>query len=102
MTDDMQRARELLAAEYERDGLKATAATIRSDIPGPPSMHQITALRAIAAALRAAPEGFVLVPVQLTDRMHDAGLFAPLGENSSDFVCASWAAMLAARPQGVK
>ena len=56
MTDDQQRARELLAQEYERDGLKATAATIRSDIPGPPSMHQITALRAITAALRAAPE----------------------------------------------
>lgn len=52
MTDDQQRATELLAAEYERSGLKATAASIRSEIPGPPSMHQKVAIRAITAALR--------------------------------------------------
>ncbi|TDB26821.1 hypothetical protein ATCM_03695 [Stenotrophomonas sp. ATCM1_4] len=56
----------------------------------------------IISALRAASEGFVLVPVELTDEMFNAGLFAPLGESSADFVHGSWAAMLAARPQGVK
>ena len=94
--DDQQRARELLAAEYERDGLKATAARIRSDIPGPPSMHQITALHAITTALRAAPDGFVMVPVELTPQMLEAGTFAPLHLRHI------WAAILAARPQGMK
>lgn len=61
MTDNMQRAREFLAAEYDRSGSSDCAAEIRSgDIDGAQYM------RAITAALRAAPDGFVLVPVEPT------------------------------------
>jgi hypothetical protein len=59
MTDIEQRARELLAAEYERDVLPEQAAYIR----GGGVFADQKALRAIAAALREAPEGFVMVPV---------------------------------------
>lgn len=49
------------------------------------------------AALRAAPEGFVMVPVEPTQEMLDAG-----GVRSDAAKRRMWAAMLAARPQGVK
>lgn len=57
------------------------------------------AREAIDAALRAAPEGFVLVPVEPTEEMKRAGtahVSNPYGLASD-----AWAAMLAARPQGV-
>lgn len=62
-----------------------------------------------AAALRAAPEGFVLVPVEPTEEMVDASLISvPIakrinpGQHLRIYGARAWAAMLAARPQGVK
>lgn len=51
----MQQARELLAAEWERDGYPASARNVReANAP-----EQERALRAIAAALRATPDGLI-------------------------------------------
>lgn len=106
--DDQQRARELLAAEYEKDAPE-------SDIPkrlrdgSAPIMFwsDEVAIRAITAALRAAPEGFVLVPVELTDEMVEAfnrrdELPYPEKNRRAYKAIHCYAAMLAARPQGVK
>ena len=65
MTDNMQRARELLAAEYEKHGRSFTARTILSN-PERVGEDFNRALRAIAAALRLA------VP-EPTDDMVEAG-----------------------------
>ena len=147
MTDDMQRARELLADGYEAIGWPSIAEDVRSGAVGiePHVMHAITAaLRAApeAVALRvamqsleqianapddqgakfnakgalrflqtqpvelhAAPEGFVLVPVEPTQEMLDAG--GPWNtemDEPPDFPALRciWRDMLAARPQGVK
>lgn len=62
MTDDQQRARELLAQEYERDGITHVPDCIRREAMLTEMEHR--AIRAITAALRAAPEGFVMVPVE--------------------------------------
>lgn len=61
MADLTQQARELLAAEYERDGRVGMAALLRE--PHDLVEDDDRSVRAIAAALRAAPEGFVLVPI---------------------------------------
>lgn len=53
------------------------------------------------AALRAAPEGFVMVPVEPTQDMADKG--AGAAEHLMPWEAEDvWRAMLAARPQGVK
>lgn len=61
------------------------------------------------AALRAAPEGFVLVPVEPTEEMIEASLIrVPIakrinpGQHLRIYGARAWDAMLAARPQGVK
>ncbi|WP_313493714.1 hypothetical protein [Stenotrophomonas sp.] len=64
--DDQQRARELLAQEYERDGITHVPDCIRREAMLTEIEHR--AVRAITAALRAAPDGFVLVPVEPTAR----------------------------------
>ena len=72
MTDNMQRARELLAAEYEKHGRSFTARTILSN-PERVGEDFNRALRAIAAALRlAVPEGMVMVPREPTESMVEA------------------------------
>lgn len=52
--DDQQRARELLADEYERDGITHVPDCIRREAMLTEMEHR--AIRAITAALRAAPE----------------------------------------------
>lgn len=87
MADPMQQARELLDAEYKREGLYGT-------VDHTYGAATRAALAAIAAALRAAPEGFVLVPVQTLESIRDS---------STDPVARGFAeGALAARPQGVK
>jgi len=93
MADLMQQARELLAAEYE--GNRSLQARVlhghHDDAPY---------FKAVAAALRAAPEGFVIVPVEPTEEMLRAGW-----RDEGDYgvsVGSIYKAMLAARPQGVK
>ena len=49
------------------------------------------------AALRAAPEGYVLVPVKPTPEM-----LAAVGNGADGLKRRIWRVMLAARPQGVK
>lgn len=52
------------------------------------------------AAVRAAPEGYVLVPAEPTEEMKRAG--TAHASNPYGLARDVWAAMLAARPQGVK
>ena len=77
MTDNMQRAREMLAAEYEKHGRPFTARTILSN-PERVGEDFNRALRAIAAALRSAqvPEGWVLVPREPTAELMAAASIA--------------------------
>ena len=95
--DDQQRARELLAAEYERDGITHVPDCIRHEAMLTEMEHR--AIRAITAALRAAPEGFVVCPEDPTASMIRAVLLFGLTPNQ---VCTIYQSMLAARPQGVK
>lgn len=82
---DQQRARELLKNACERLGANSAVALEQA------------ALDAIAAALRAAPEGFVMVPVKPTPEM-----LAAVGNGADGLKRRIWRGMLAARPQGVK
>lgn len=95
--DDQQRARELLATELERAGgwVAEDADEIRRGVLG---TYDRAAVAAITAALRAAPEGFVVMPTELTDEMvravyplHWFLLGSELREHYSKFV--------ASRPQ---
>ncbi|WP_145974367.1 hypothetical protein [Stenotrophomonas pictorum] len=100
MTDDMQRARELLAAVFNDEGREAFAL---GGADAPVVVTVQGALTAITAALRAAPEGLALVPVDLRTgagyEVWEAGIRV---RNMGGSVEEMWAAMLAARPQGVK
>ena len=77
MTDLDKMARELLAAEYERDRPGSeTAAKLRGNFIGQLRRADVIALAAIRAALLTAPPGYALVPLQeeqWTDQMRDAG-----------------------------
>ena len=110
MSDLMQQARELLAAEYAMAGSTKRADKIIAGFDVAPGTEY--ALCAIAAALRAAPEGFVLVRKEAIDWLN--------GETEEGFECPPdryfrgepprywWRSVfrekagLAARPQGVK
>ena len=101
--DNMQRARELLAAHYDADGRGDIAALIRGGVAG--HIQTRKAEEVIAAALRTAPEGCVLVPVEIARRAEDAlcrftsdeGWCQADMDASDDF-----SALLAARPKGAK
>ncbi|WP_422507166.1 hypothetical protein [Stenotrophomonas sp. GZD-301] len=104
------RARELLAAEYTRDGLHMVAAHLRSGRLNPELgwvRDAERAARAIIAALTP-PEGYVLVPLDPTDAQLDRATWEEVGGHCS--CCTAWAAshsdarrvwaaMLAARPE---
>ncbi|WP_295380354.1 hypothetical protein [uncultured Stenotrophomonas sp.] len=106
-----KRARELLAAEYEKFDLPSTAAGVRE------GAHDLNpSMRAVVAALTP-PEGYVLVPVEPTEDMCGDGAeskpmrpFTPLDEmeafeemtgceQARHVAKLCWAAMLAARPE---
>lgn len=78
MADIEQQARELLAEQYRADGQPVLAHAVEH---GASSPWADTPLRAVAAALRAVPEGFALVdldensilPDTPTERMLDVG-----------------------------
>jgi len=106
------KARELLAAAYENGKFRAYAPEIRSGV----GKQWDEEIAAISAALRAAPEGYVLVPVEPTDTMVGYGAeskpmspFTPLEEmeafeemtgceQARHVAKLCWAAMIAARP----
>lgn len=93
-----QRARELLAAEFEARGLVDAARELRSaDSTASMEPGFAASVAAIIAALTP-PEGFVLVPVEMTEAMQIAG------EKANRWLIRhempeAWAAMLAARPE---
>ncbi|WIA62287.1 hypothetical protein [Stenotrophomonas sp. BIO128-Bstrain] len=88
-----KRARELLAAEYVKEGRAVSA---QETMQG----HDLTAhaeyiaLRAIIAALTP-PEGYVLVPVEPTTEM----LNSPYIDCGPRTAAITWAGMLATRPE---
>lgn len=92
-----KRARELLARAYEADGMVGRAGVIRN-----PSQYMEKpdrrALGCIIAALTP-PEGYVLVPVEPTEDMLQAGY--PRNERIDDTFdrLGAWTDMLAARPE---
>ena len=70
MTDNMQRARELLLERYLSRGHTDESAELRVRHI---ERHEPAAMQAIAAALRlAVPEGFVVVPREPTESMVEA------------------------------
>ncbi|MBA0284447.1 hypothetical protein [Stenotrophomonas maltophilia] len=89
-----KRARELLAAAYEADGMGGRAWEIRN-----PAQYMEKpdrrALGCIIAALTP-PEGYVLVPVEPTD---DMLLAAHRADTTRAPITSRWLAMLAARPE---
>lgn len=88
-----KRARELLAAEYERFDLPGTAAVVRDgEYDLNPSM------RALVAVLTP-PDGYVLVPMVPTKAMVDASVPAASQDQTGRRQRAVWDAMLAARPE---
>lgn len=98
--DDQQRARGLLCQFCDLD---------RSDYYDGLRVNAGEAVEAIAAALRAAPEGFVMVPVEPTEEMIVRATWEEVGGHchsctawpaSHSDARRVWAAMLAARPQG--
>lgn len=102
MSSIEQRARELLAAEYEADGCMQLARMIRSgDVTDPDfgSVKIMRSMRAITAALTP-PEGYVLVPVEPPEAMGDAPRYI-----AGEWSRRSWEAAvddmrwLAARPE---
>ena len=101
MADLMQQARELLAVEYEREGRAYLAHSVRTKH----APSETAAIAAIAAALRAAPEGGVpertMMALATGWRRHAASG----GRGRAVLIqCAESleAAVIAARPQGVK
>jgi len=106
----MRRSRELLAAEYERDGRLGMAALLRG--PHELAADDDRAVRAIAAALRAAPEG-PETHYHCADGIHGTlrrlRRYAKQGDNRNSLqgqtmeeAAAFIEHALAARPQGVK
>lgn len=88
MNEIEKRARELLAAEHKKCDRNTEAELV---LAGDVTALGRISLNAIIAALTP-PEGYVLVPVILTQEMEDAGYPADTAQEG-------WAAMLAARPE---
>lgn len=98
MSDIEKRARELLAAEYEKGQFRAYGPEIRSGGAGSTWDEEV---RAIIAALTP-PEGYVLVPVELPVDMEVAFMEAWVGKRrcvDDPEMQDAWAAALAARPE---
>lgn len=95
MADQMQQAREILAAEI---GAPVTAGSFVGTLPA--AVHADVAIRAISAALRAAPvapNARVTQPLRADESRQEQADAAIYNRGWND--CR--AAMLAARPQGV-
>ncbi len=108
MADPMQQARELLPCPFCGEAAKHTVwgdagynkvECTYCDVCMDYFYHQDDAFEAWnrRAALRAAPDGFVLVPAKPTPEM-----LAAVGNGADGLKRRIWRGMLAARPQGVK
>lgn len=90
VADLMQQAREILAKEFPLSDPRRAALLRGGTVL---DLQYGLALRAVVIALRTAPEGFVLVPVQTLESIRDS---------STDSSARGFAAgALAALPQGV-
>lgn len=87
-----KRARQLWQQQYDREGASKLCPTVPGRRFG---AHEQLTLLAIIAALTP-PEGYVLVPVQPTGAMVEAGDEA---EGECKFASEIYSAMLAARPE---
>jgi hypothetical protein len=115
MTDDQQRARELQIATLAESSRCLGVAQAKNDIDA--SEYWFAKEREAIAALRAAPEGFVMVPVEPTDELtlriakalQASEQSGWTWEDCSPIEVEGWMelataaiAAFAARPQGVK
>lgn len=103
MADLMQQARELANACEQRAqwGRGSAWSPPRDSVGTSRLLDEAASLMRELAALRAAPEGYVLVPVEATEKMVRAALphhWPYLGDEMRE----KYRRMLAARPQGVK
>ncbi|HEL5052587.1 TPA: hypothetical protein UOA92_000343 [Stenotrophomonas maltophilia] len=96
MNDIEKRARDLLAAEYERSGYGGSAEGIRS---GDDCAHDLedASVRALIVALTP-PEGYVLVPVELVAAIEDLTLIYEAG-GDIDSKLSQVEGLIAARPE---
>lgn len=96
-------ARELLAAEYERDRPGSEiAARLRGGLSGQLSTAATVALAAVRTALLTAPPGYALVPIEPTGEMLRAALRAPCSghpETGGQSCRSIYRAMIAAAPE---
>lgn len=91
-----KRARELLAAEYDKAEMEGVASAVRLG-----GHDKDPEFLAIIAALTP-PEDYVLVPFEPTSEMVKAGLNAPFcghPETGGPSLTGMWTAMLAVRPE---
>lgn len=86
-----KRARELLAKAYRQTDYPPMVHESHNLVHGRLDRREAAAIAAIIASLTP-PEGWVLVPVVLTQEMEDAGYPADTAQEG-------WTAMLAARPK---
>lgn len=99
MADLMQQARELAKACEERAhwGRGSGWNLPRDSARTSRLLDEVASLLRELDALRAAPEGYVLVPVKPTPEM-----LAAVGNGADGLKHRIWRGMVAARPQGVK
>lgn len=92
MSDIEQVARDLLADEYEKMKSYWHEMRLRRSTPAG-FEHEVAAVVAALKSPIKLPEGYVIVPVKLTEEMRRAGGIWAI------FATKAWAAMLAARPK---
>lgn len=107
MADLMQQAREQFEVWAAERGWSLSPARTNCDVAADGMYNHPGVQRCWeaweSAALRAAPEGYVLVPVEPTEEMHVAAVKTIRRcTGNDDFPPRVWRAMLAARPQGVR
>lgn len=87
-----QRARELLADEYDKRGSHWHAMRLRQSTPAGFEAEVSAVIAALCSPIKL-PNGYAIAPVHPTDQMRKAG------RPWAIFVSKAWAAMLAARPE---
>ncbi|CAL1778226.1 hypothetical protein BRC2024_HCTLARHO_CDS_0025 [Acinetobacter phage vB_AbaS_Silvergun] len=92
MSDIEKRARELLAVVHSEAGWHRLANEIRMNSTF--DIDHSLALAAIRVALTP-PDGYVLVPVKMTNEMY----LAAMTQGPNTILLSQWEAMLAARPE---
>lgn len=92
MNDIEKRARELLAAEYEKRGSHWHGLGLRQGKSAGFEAEIKAVILALSSPIKL-PDGYAIVPINPTEEMRKAG------RGWAIFVSKAWAAMLAARPE---